>query len=82
MKKYNMFEDLKMKEYPFEELGYFTKIQIENIKKVMDGQTFMNFKVSSSNMAGNHILIIKTDYEDSEENIKKFFLHCAIGSLK
>lgn len=71
-----------MKEYTFEELGYFTNSQIENIKKVMDDRTFMNFKVSSCNMAGNHILIIKTDYKDSEENIKNFFIHCAIGSLK
>lgn len=70
-----------MKEYVFTELGFFTKDSCERIKAAMDGRTFMNFKVEYSNCAGNCTLIICTDYEDTEENIKNFFLHCALESL-
>lgn len=70
-----------MKEYVFTELGFFTKDSCERIKKAMDGKTFMNFTVKYSNCAGNYTLIICTDYEDTEENIKNFFLHCALEAL-
>lgn len=43
-----------MKEYVFDELGYFSKQTCEKIKKAMDGRTFMNFKVEYSNCAGNY----------------------------
>ena len=70
-----------MREYVFTELGYFSKQTCEKIKKAMDGRTFMNFKVEYSNCAGNYTLIICTDYEDTEENIKNFFLHCVLEVL-
>ena len=70
-----------MKEYVFTELGFFTKDNCERIKKAMEGKTFMNFKVEYSNCAGNYTLIICTDYEDTEENIKNFFLHCVLEAL-
>lgn len=70
-----------MREYVFDELGFFTKDTCERIKAAMDGRTFMNFKVEYSNCAGNYTLIICTDYEDTEENIKNFFLHCALEAL-
>lgn len=70
-----------MKEYVFTELGYFSKQTCEKIKKDMDGKTFMNFKVEYSNYAGNYTLIICTDYEDTEEHIKNFFLHCVLEVL-
>lgn len=70
-----------MKEYFFPELGYFTAKEIEQIKETMDGFSFMKFKVSSSNYAGNHTLIIKTDYEDTPENIKSFFLRCCLSMI-
>lgn len=69
------------REYTFAELGYFSKQTCEKIKKAMDGKTFMNFKVEYSNCAGNYTLIICTDYEDTEENIKNFFLHCVLEVL-
>lgn len=70
-----------MKEYIFEELGYFTANQCEKIKQAIDGKTFMNFHVGFSNWAGNCTLIACTDYNDTEENIKSFFLHCLISYL-
>lgn len=70
-----------MKEYVFTELGLFRPMTCEKIKKAMDGRTFMNFKVKYANWAGNYILIICTDYEDTEENIKNFFLHCVLEVL-
>lgn len=70
-----------IREYAFRELGYFTEKSCERIKKVMDGKTFMNFRVGWSNFAGNCTLIISTDYEDTEENIKSFFLHVALAHI-
>ena len=70
-----------MKEYVFTELGFFTKDSCERIKKAMDGRTFMNFKISWSNYAGNCTLIICTDYNDTEEHIKQFFLFAALSEL-
>ena len=71
-----------MKEYLFEELGFMTPTTIEKIKSAMDGKTFMNFQVGCSSQAGvNCILIVKTDYEESENNIKNFFLNCLIENM-
>lgn len=70
-----------MKEYVFTELGFFTKDICERIKKAMDGRTFMNFKISWSNCAGNCTLIVATDYNDTEEHIKQFFLFAALSEL-
>ena len=70
-----------MREYVFTELGYFTKSECEAIKKAMDGKTYMNFKVSFSNCAGNCTLIVKTDYEDTESEIKNFFIACALSEI-
>lgn len=70
-----------MKEYIFDELGYFTVSVCEQLKKLMDGKTFMNFKVGYSNQAGNCTLIVETDYDDTEENIKGHFLSYALWVL-
>lgn len=70
-----------MKEYTFAELGYFTDSQINGIKKAMQGKTFMNFDIASANNAGNRTLIVKTDYEADEQEIKNFFLGVALDML-
>lgn len=70
-----------MKDYPFPELGYFTEWEIDKIKTALDGTSYMNFQISSSNFAGNHTLIVKTDYEADEEEIKRFFLHVALSQF-
>lgn len=70
-----------MKEYTFEELGYFTKSACERIKEKMQGKTFMNFDIAYGNFAGNCTLIIKTDYEAEPQEIKNFFLNCALNQL-
>lgn len=70
-----------MKEYVFTELGFFFPDTCERIKAAMDGRTFMNFKVKYSNYAGNYTLIICTNYEGTEAEIKNFFLHCALEAL-
>lgn len=64
-----------MKEYIFNELGYFSKRECEAIKKELQGKTYMDFDISWSSCAGNCTLIVKTDYEEEEENeVKNFFL--------
>lgn len=70
-----------MKEYAFTELGYFSPETCERIKAAMDNRTYMNFRVSWSNHAGNCTLMICTDYEDTEEHIKSFFLYAALTEL-
>lgn len=70
-----------MKQYTFTELGYFTKSTIEKIAKAMNGKTMMKFNVKSSNFAGNHTLIIETDYDATEEEIKNFFIGAILEYL-
>lgn len=41
----------------------------------------MNFDISWSNWAGNCTLIVATDYEAEEKEIKDFFLHCALSMI-
>ena len=71
-----------MKEYWFNELGYFTKGTVENIKNHLDGTTYINIKVIYSNCCGNYTLGVSTDYEESEQEIKNFFLACALTHLR
>lgn len=70
-----------MKEYTFEELGYFSERECEAIKEQLQGYSYMNFDIAWSNCAGNCTLIVRTNYEDSEKEIKNFFLHCALGRI-
>ena len=72
---------MKTTEIWFEELGYMTKTQCENIKKVMNGKTYMNFEVIYSSFAGNCTLGCKTNYEASKSEIKNFFLSALIGNM-
>lgn len=62
-------------------MGYFTKREIEGIRKVMQGRTYMKFDVGAGNYAGNCTLIVRTDYEASEEDVKGQFLNCALAEL-
>lgn len=70
-----------MKEYTFEELGYFAERECQAIRDCLQGYSYMNFDITWSNQAGNCILILRTDYVDTPENIKAFFLHCALGQI-
>ena len=70
-----------MKEYSFRELGFFGEQTLQKIKEKMDGTTYMNFSVSWSNCAGNCNLIVATDYDAPEQEIKNFFLNCALNRL-
>lgn len=70
-----------MKEYAFPELGYFAARECQAIKDTMEGKTFMRFHVSWSNIAGNCTLVIATDHDSTEEEIKNFFLSCVLSSI-
>lgn len=70
-----------MREYIFEELGFFSIKECERIKECLQGKTYMNFDIAWSNNVGNCTLIIKTDYNDTEEKIKNFFIGYALRSL-
>lgn len=49
-----------MKEYTFEELGYFTERECQAIKDSLQGHSYTNFDIVWSNQAGNCILILRT----------------------
>lgn len=69
-----------MKQYIFDH-WYLTETNCKNIKEKFEGKSYMHFHISWSNEAGNCTLIVGTDYEESEEYIKDFFLFCVITSL-
>lgn len=70
-----------MKEYIFEELGYFSERECAAIKDELQGYSYMNFDIAWSNCAGNCTLILRTNYEEEPQEIKNFFLHCALGKI-
>lgn len=70
-----------MKQYVFKELGYFLESECQAIKDALQGKTYMNFDISWSNQAGNCTLIVSTDYEDEPQEIKNFFLNCALSEI-
>lgn len=70
-----------MKEYPFDELGYFNESECQAIKEELDGKTYMNFDIVWSNCCGNCTLIIRTDYEGEPQEIKNLFLNVALSTI-
>lgn len=74
-----------MKEYVFDELGFFAESDCKAIKEEMDGSTYMNFSVNYSNIGGNCTLIISTSYDATPEEMRDLFtacLFCKIRELK
>ena len=69
------------KEIHLTELGYFSRRDCEALKESMEGETFMEFHISWSSIAGNCTLIISTDYDSTEEKIKEFFYAYAVMKL-
>ncbi len=69
------------KEYTFEELGYFAERECQALKDCLQGFSYMDFDIKWSNYAGNCTLIVATDYEAEEKEIKDFFLHCALSMI-
>ena len=70
-----------MKEYYFDELGYFTERDIQRLAARLNGKTFMRFQMDCANCAGNCTLIVKTDYDAQADEIKQFFLSFALREL-
>ena len=74
-----------MKEYSFSELGYLSARDCEALATALNGKSFMNFKVSYSNYAGNCTLIVAvgtiTAEQYSEAEIRSMFLHVAFTTL-
>ena len=68
-----------MKEYIFSELGYLSVRDCEALATALNGKSFMDFKVSYSNLAGNCTLIVTvydtTAEQYSEAEIRSMFLH-------
>lgn len=69
-----------MAEIIFGKLGNFTEQEYKNIKMMMNGNTYYDFKVSWSNYAGNCNLIVNAACPIEEaEGAKEMFLHSAIS---
>ena len=62
-------------EHAFTELGYLQDRDVEAIKALMQGRSFMHFDIRSSNYAGNHTLVVSTTRPDTtEDELKGMFL--------
>ncbi|MCC8045641.1 MAG: hypothetical protein LIO60_00675 [Oscillospiraceae bacterium] len=70
-----------MTEHIFTELGYFTESECVAIKDCLQGYSYMCFNVSWSRYAANYTLIVRTEYETTEDELRDFFLHCALSKL-
>lgn len=74
-----------MKEYSFSELGYLSVRDCDALATALNGKSFMNFKVSYSNYAGNCTLIVVVDENTAETytetEIRSMFLHVAFTTL-
>ena len=70
-----------MVEAIFTELGYFLEDECEAIKEELENYSYMNFKISWSRYACNCTLIVRTDYDTTKEELKTFFLHCAVSKI-
>lgn len=74
-----------MKEYSFSELGYLSAQDCEAIATALNDKSFMNFKVTYSNYAGNCTLIVVVDENTAETyteaEIKSMFMHVAFTTL-
>lgn len=70
-----------MVEVYFEELGTFTGKEIENIKKALEGKSYMEFQITSCCQYGNYTLGVRTFNKgvESKEELKNMFLHCALS---
>lgn len=71
-----------MKEYIFNELGYFSERECKAIKEEMQDKTYMNFDVSWSKAGINCTLIVRTDYEEEKLNeVKNFFISACLRCI-
>lgn len=70
-----------LKEYPLPELGYFTVKEAERIAEIMRGKSYMKWEIGYCNLAGNCTLVIKTEYDETPEEIKNFFLWGVLAEL-
>lgn len=71
-----------MREYVFDEFGYFSADDCKALATALDGKTFMNFKVRFSNYAGNCTIILEADApEYTEADVKTMFMHVALSTM-
>lgn len=70
-----------MKEYILSELGFRTVSECRKITDTMEGKTFMKFHVNFSNVCGNCMIIISTNYDAEESYIKQFFISALVSNL-
>lgn len=74
-----------MREYSFSELGYLSVRDCEALATALNGKSFMNFKVTYSNWAGNCTLIVAVDAtiaeQHTEAEIRSMFMHVAFTTL-
>lgn len=74
-----------MREYSFTEFGYLSAQDCEALATALNGKSFMNFKVSYSNYAGNCTLIVAVDTTTAEQyteaEIRSMFMHVAFTTL-
>ena len=71
-----------MTRHVFKELGYFTAGAIAQIADAMTGRSWMDFRITSSNEAGNHTLIVETLEDVNEDELAGLFIHMALANVR
>ena len=71
-----------MKEIVLNELGYFCEKECEAIKEHLQGKTLLDFDISWSKCgAANCILIVRTDEDIEEKEIKDKFMGACLRCI-
>lgn len=62
--------------------GYFSSKDCENIKRKLEGKTYMNFHIEYGGIAGNNQLIVTSNNEDyNDQELKEMFIYYALTQL-
>ena len=61
--------------------GYFNTEQCKKIKDKMQGKTFMKFDIQYGGIAGNNQLIVMSNSDYNDEELKEMFVHYALNQL-
>lgn len=71
-----------MKEIVLNELGYFSERECKAIKEEMQGKTLLDFDISWSKCGvANCILIVRTDEDVEEEEMKDKFMGACLRCI-
>jgi len=61
--------------------GYFSTRQCGKIKEKLQGKTYMNFNIECGGVAGNNEIVVTSNYDGTNEDLKEMFIHYVLNCL-